>query len=265
MGSRSEAVEAYVKNLRTGEHSAAEAAANHLAKDVVLVTGNNEIAGYDKVVEAITGVWPNTAVYVQGGWSAPKEDGDRMKVTAVFPPLGAAPASANYTFSFNGDGKINRIEQEIVPQPPASPTDTIPDVVRGIVNGALANGTPICVAYVDEGGAPVQSLRGSTQVYSDTQLSIWLRNAEGGLARSLEKNPNMSLLWRDQKTRSTLIFQGRGHIEPDEAVRRRVFELAPEVEQNHDPGMRKGAALIIDLDKIQGGTVRGGVRMSRGG
>ena len=31
------------------------------------------------------------------------------------------------------------------------------------------------VAYVDENGVPNLSLRGSVQVYSPTQLSIWLR------------------------------------------------------------------------------------------
>jgi hypothetical protein len=72
----------------------------------------------------------------------------------------------------------------------------------------------------------------------------------------------MALLYRDSKTRTTLIIQGRGHVESDEAARSRVFELAPEVEQNHDPG-RKGAALIIDVTSLQGTTVRGPVRFTR--
>jgi len=68
-------------------------------------------------------------------------------------------------------------------QQAASPiqAETIPGFVRGIINGALNNGTPLCVAYVDENGQPVQSLRGSTQVYSDTQLSMWVRHATGSV------------------------------------------------------------------------------------
>ena len=59
----------------------------------------------------------------------------------------------------------------------------------------------------------------------------------------------------------TLIIQGRGHVESDEAVRERVYALSPEVEQNHDVAHR-GAALIIDVTSVQGTTVRGPVKYS---
>jgi hypothetical protein len=263
MGNREDAVQAYVQALRTGEHSAVAAVAPQLAPDVVLVAGAQEFSGKDAVVSRIKGIWPNTPVYQHGSWTSPQSDGDKLQVSGTFPPFGASPAETHLTFSFNPDGQISRVEQQIVPQAPPTETDTISPVVRGIINGALANATPLTVAYVDENGSPVLSLRGSTQVYSDTQLSIWVRNAEGGLAKALAKNPNMCLLYRDNKTRSTLIIQGRGHFSSDEKVRRRVFEISPEVEQNHDPGMVKGGALIIDVDRIQGGTVYGPVRMVR--
>jgi len=92
------------------------------------------------------------------------------------------------------------------------------------------------VAYTDETGAPVLSLRGSTQVYSDTQLSMWVRHANGGMANALKKNPTMALMYRDPPARTTLTFQGRGRFVDDADVRSRVFDLAPEVEQKHDPG-----------------------------
>jgi hypothetical protein len=38
--------------------------------------------------------------------------------------------------------------------------------------------------------------------------------------------------------------------------------MAPEVEQMHDPG-RKGAALIIDVVRLQGGGPKGNFRMVR--
>ena len=72
----------------------------------------------------------------------------------------------------------------------------------------------------------------------------------------------MALMYRDPPARTTLTFQGRGHFETDAAIRDRVFDLAPEVEQKHDPG-RIGAALIIDVDRLTGNTPRGGVRMQR--
>jgi hypothetical protein len=107
----------------------------------------------------------------------------------------------------------------------------------------------------------VLSLRGSTQVYSDTQLCIWVRNADGGIIKAMSRNNRISLLYRDSKLRTTLIIQGRGRVETDPAVRERVYQLAPEVEQNHDTA-RKGAALIIDVSSLGGSTVRGMVRVA---
>jgi len=75
----------------------------------------------------------------------------------------------------------------------------------------------------------------------------------------MARNPKLALLYRDSKTRSTLIIQGRGHVETDPAVRDRVYALSPEVEQNHDTAHR-GAALLIDVVSVQGTTVRGPVK-----
>ena len=261
MSSRTQAAEAYVKALRTGEPSATQQASQYLADDVVLVSGNEEILGHANVLKRITGQWPLTSVLVHAGFSAPREENGQVKVDAEVPPMGAAPQKLSLTFGFDGDDKIKRIEQQQQPAPPQPPSEVIPGFVRGIINGALANGTPIVVAYTDENGAPVLSLRGSTQVYSDTQLSIWVRNAGGGIVRAMARNNRVSLLYRDSKVRTTLIIQGRGHVETDPSVRERVFQLSPEVEQNHDPG-RKGAALLIDIVTLQGTTVRGLVKVA---
>lgn len=263
MERREQAVEAYVQALRTGEGSAAWRLSGFLAPDVVLSTGREQVAGRDAVLARLTGQWPLTPVYQHGGWSAPQPDGDGLRVQAEFGPFGAAPRAVTLHFAFNAAGQISRVEQQAEAAPPPAPTETFPDWLRGVVNGALANGTPICLAYVDEQGRPVQSLRGSTQVYSDHQLCIWLRNPEGGIARALQSNPALSLLYRDSKTRTTLIFQGRGRIESDPAVRERVFALAPEVEQNHDPE-RRGLALIIEIERAQGASPRGALRLERG-
>ena len=63
----------------------------------------------------------------------------------------------------------------------------------------------------------------------------------------------MTLMYRDPPARTNLTFEGRAHFEADPEVRERVFDLAPEVEQKHDPG-HIGAALIID-------EVRAGLRL----
>jgi len=258
---RTQAAEAYVKALRTGEPSATNMAGQTLSDDVVLKTANEEISGRERVLARITGQWPLTPVFVQGFWGAPVESGDQVTVTAEFGPLGAAPTRVVLTFSFNQADQITRVEQQNTMAPPLPASDVLPNVVRGLINGALSNGTPICVSYVDENGQPVLSLRGSTQVFSGTQLCIWVRNADGGIVKAMSRNPRLALLYRDSKTRTTLIIQGRGQVSTDEAVRDRVFMLSPEVEQNHDPA-RRGAALIIDVLSLQGTTVRGPVKFA---
>jgi hypothetical protein len=130
--------------------------------------------------------------------------------------------------------------------------------IKEAVNGALANRTPVMVAYVDEEGQPSLSFRGSTQAYSDTQLAIWVRNPEGGLQRALAKNNRVSLFYRDPEKRITLQFKGKAHIENDDATREKVYMNAPEVERNADRE-RKGFPLVIDLHQVDG--VMPGIRV----
>ena len=259
---RVRAAEAVVNSIRTGERIASKYAEAGLADDVVLDTGREQVSGKAAVLERISGVWPSTPIYYQGGWSEPAAEGDTLKVTGTFPALGAAPAGMNLTFSFNGSGQINKIQQEMFTGPGPQTVDAIPPHVQGQIDGALANGTPIVVAYTGEDGQPHLSLRGSTIVYSPTQLAIWTRNADGGLNKVLETNPRITLLYRDSKTRSTIVIEGRGHIATDEETRNRVYEKTPEVEQFHDTG-RKGAALIIDVTRMQAGGPKGMYRMQR--
>jgi hypothetical protein len=90
-----------------------------------------------------------------------------------------------------------------------------------------------------------------------------VRSAEGGIVKAVSGGNNkLSLLYRDSMSRSTIVVQGRGHIETDEETRRRLYDMTPEVEQMHDPD-RKGAALIIDITRLQGGGPKGNFRMQR--
>jgi hypothetical protein len=138
----------------------------------------------------------------------------------------------------------------------------ITDEIKEAVNGALANGTPVVVAYVNEDGQPSLSFRGSTQVYSDDQLAIWVRNPDGGLLRSLSKNPRITILYRNPATRQMLNFQGRAHVEDAADVREKVYSSAPESEQRAD-AEKKGRPLIIDLDRVAGAGPSGRIMMQR--
>jgi hypothetical protein len=140
----------------------------------------------------------------------------------------------------------------------------IPLAVAKRVNNALADGKPIVVGYVTADGRPTLSLRGSTRVHSDDQLAIWVRHAQGGFIQSVAGNPEVCLLYRDSQERTTFIFSGRARVADDAPTRQAVYEAIPQVEKDHDPE-RNGAALIIDIDRLQGGTVGGDqVSLERG-
>ncbi len=267
MTARLTAAEAFVKSIRTGEHSAAVAVEPYLDQNVVLETNGpmpgapiETVRGQADVLRRVGGNWAVTWALRHARWTSPVDDDGVVKVQATFEHLGGVvPAALTITISFDGGNKISRIEQQYTPRQP-QPIAIIPPGVRPLINNARINETPICVAHTDENGNPVLTFRGSIQVWSDTALCAWIRQAGGGLVRALAKNPTVALAYRDGP-RAMLLMNGRARIESDEATRKRVFEMIPEVEQNHDPA-RKGAAMIIEIDRMQGFSTGGeAVRM----
>lgn len=254
------AAKAYVDALSTGDRDAASVASEHLAKDVVVTVGPREFAGHDEALARITGVWPMTPVYRKTTWPAPLDAGDHVTVDAQMAPVGAGPTEVHLKFWFNDADQIAKIEQQNVIGQPLVETHALPDFAAQRVNDALANDTPIVVSYVDDQGKPHLSLRGSVQAYSATQLSIWARTSTSGIAVAVGKNPNVSLLYRDNGSRSTMIFTGTARVDESTDVRKAVFEDSPEVEQNHE-SWETGAAIIIDLSEVGGATPDGRVRM----
>ena len=267
MNKRERAVEAYLKALRTGEASATATAAKHLANDVTLNTvgahmwgnGPEEFKGKDAVVYQITGIGVMTNVYRTAPWTAPVSEGDKVTVSAE---PGGLISSTTLTFTFNDQDQITHVDQVNKGGAPAAAGKVIPPHAKAFIDSALANNTPAVVAYTGDNGAPVLSMRGSTVVYSDTELAMWVRHAGGGMAKTLAKNPAMSLMWRDNGSRANVMVEGTARFDDDPEVRDRVFELIAETEQRHDLG-RTGAALIIDVKKMMGSTPRGGIRVDR--
>jgi len=135
----------------------------------------------------------------------------------------------------------------------SSPTNSslvLTDEIKALIDNALANGSPLLLAAVTPDGKPVASFRGSVQTYSDDQLGLWARNAQGGTLDAIRANPHVVLVYRSATT-PVLQFHGRARITSDEAEKTRVFESAPAREQAADPE-RKGAAVIVDLDRVEG-------------
>jgi len=137
--------------------------------------------------------------------------------------------------------------------PPVLTELTLSAGMKDAINKAFEVQKPIVVAYVDENGAPQISYRGSTQAYSDTQLAIWVRNPEGRLLESIAKNPAMALIYGnfDPAARGFMTLRGRGRVDTSDAVRGKVYDSAHPFERDKDKD-RKGIAIIIDLDSVDG-------------
>jgi hypothetical protein len=261
MGTNVEAAQAYVDALKTVVPALAKRASQYLAPDIVVQVGNQKVEGAAEAERRITGVWPNTPVLRKGNWRAPVEEDGKVKVHASMPPFGAGVQGVDLTFSFNDKGQISEVVQQNINNVPAYETDVMPQFVKDRVNRALADDIPLTVGYTDEDGRPSLSLRGSVMAISDNQLAIWARNQQG-IAAAVEKNPYISLLYRENPTRSTLIFEGKAHIEPDREKALAIHDSIPEVEINHLT-RDTGAAIIIELENIDGSTPEGRVRFRR--
>jgi hypothetical protein len=256
-----EAADAYVQALRTGTVSSAARAARFLAADVVVIDGKQELRGIDQVRANLSTKFPRQPTYERGQWSYPTPQAGQLVVTGRFPDLGSTPEQVTLTFSFDAAGRIARVEHAATREPQQI-VDQIPAHVRSVVNGALANGTPLVLAYVNAAGQPVQTIRGSVQVYGPRAVCAWLRHAEGETVNAIRANPNVSLMYRDSRTRTTISFEGIGRFTETDVERERVYELAPETEQMHVPD-RIGIGLIVDVQRMLAFTPSGTYKLNR--
>jgi hypothetical protein len=136
--------------------------------------------------------------------------------------------------------------------PPVLTELKLSDDMKKAVNTAFERRKPIVISYI-ENDAPKLSFRGSTQAYGDTALAIWVRMPDGPILDGVKKNPAVALIYGDFRTdgRDFMIFRGKARIDTSEAARKRVYESAHPFEQGQDKE-RKGNALIIDLDSVEG-------------
>jgi predicted pyridoxine 5'-phosphate oxidase superfamily flavin-nucleotide-binding protein len=124
------------------------------------------------------------------------------------------------------------------------------DELKGVINTALSERTPMVLASVDAEGQPRLTFRGSVQTYSDDQVGFWARNPTGGTMDNIGVNPRVSMIMRNPDTRVVLQLIGRARrVEGDE--RDQVYANAPEIEQRAD-AEKKGAGVIVDLDRVEG-------------
>lgn len=253
---RSAALDAVLRSLRTGENSAVQEAKATFAPGVVLHSGTTDVTGIEAVTDRLNGQWPLTPVYAQGEFTQPEIAGDSASVSATFSTFGSIKGYA-LTVSFDKDDRITRLDETVTMYPPPAAVNAFPPNVRMAINGALANGTPICLSYCAEDGTPSLSLRGSIQVYGDTELGLWSRNPKSGLVEAARKKKPVALLYRNSPRRMTLTMTGKVEI-AEGAVRDRIWALSPEVEKRHDPP-QNGVAILIRIARVAGNAPGGPV------
>jgi len=255
--------EAVLQALRTGEASVARFAGRHLADDVCFVTGfQPDVVGRDQVVARLSGQWPITAGLARGNWQIAQEQPDLVVAHADFPHAGAAPEEIRLSFRLDDAGRIAAIEQGMT-RKPAVALSAMSPVIRRRIDRALADGNAITVGYVDGEGRPVLSLRGSLRTYNDRELSMWARNAKGGLVDAVKAGRPVSMLYRDPPTRTTMIIEAVGRIAGDEETRDWIYSMMPEVEATHDVA-RQGAAIIFTVRSIKGMAPEGNIDLKAG-
>jgi pyridoxamine 5'-phosphate oxidase-like protein len=134
--------------------------------------------------------------------------------------------------------------------------------IQAAIDGAILRGRPLVVAYVREDGSPAAAFRGSTYVYSPTELAIWVRKRDEGFAKAIEREPRVSLafLEREGPGAAFLMIHGRARLAPELADE--VYAAIPEPERNQD-SERKGVPVVVDVDGVTGAGSAGFFQQSR--
>jgi hypothetical protein len=254
------AVEAYKTALVNPDDETRAAAVGFLADDVVIWTNFGKAEG----VEAAEGLLKEgrAAGLVSGAeWSELAVEDGTATMTAKLGP--AAPfAGLEFVFEVAGE-KITRVEQQMIPAPPPEATALrLTDSIKAAVHGALDNQTPILMAYRDAGDQIHLSFRGTVEPYSDDQLSLWARDPGAGLPRNIVDRPEVTLFYNDPGTRTTYNFYGRARLESDPDARARIFE-ASNIREQYMDFRRRGVAIVVDLDRVEGRGPDGRVLMAR--
>jgi len=246
-------VDAFISALRDGV--ALDELAGTLAPDVDFVSAvTGPTTGIDAVVSQLRRFHEAGRFVKATSWSG-SDNGGEVSVTAFF-PIDSYYDRYVWKFDFDAEGKVARIAQTGVQQTqplPESPVHIGEELATALrIAGETRN--PLIVAYIDAAGRPSQAPRGTVQVFSDTQLALWVHNPAGGLAQGVRANPNLSIhYWGGIGTAfgGALQFQGVATIAKDESIRDAVYGNSPASEQRSDPN-RLGICLIVDVVHISG-------------
>ena len=141
---------------------------------------------------------------------------------------------------------------------PVNPTGEIATAI----DGAALRGHPLAVAFVRDDASPSVTFRGGTYVYSPTQLAIWVRKRDSGLATAIAERPRVSLAFVEAEGPGAhyLAIQGRARVAPE--LDQEVYDAIVEPERQQDPE-RQGVAVLVDVDSVTGAGASGFFQQAR--
>src|SRR3984885_14356428 len=136
--------------------------------------------------------------------------------------------------------------------------------IASAIDGAALRGATLALAYVRDDLSPSVSFRGSTQVHSATELALWARKADSGLAVAIAERPRVSLVYyggQDGPGPAFLSIEGRARVAPE--INDEVYAAMIDGERQLDPE-RKGIAVLIEVDSVAGAGAGGFFQQARG-
>jgi len=140
------------------------------------------------------------------------------------------------------------------------------DLIRGLLNTALADGTPCLLGTASKDGHPQISPKGSIVVFNDDTLCYWER-ANRSAMKHVGENPHVAIYYRNAAKAKDLPwragclrFYGEVRALPAGPGRDRVWEMIPEAERKPDPE-KKGTAMLVSIDRVE--DILGNVVMRR--
>ncbi|WP_332824034.1 pyridoxamine 5'-phosphate oxidase family protein [Ramlibacter sp.] len=213
------------------------------------VTLGKEVAGAQAVADELLG-GGNGELARRLQWQPPQAVDAQVRLTGVR-RADTRDRGLVVTLGFEGN-TIVLLQEQRTPAPPAeAQAIRLPDALKRRIDNALVERHPMLLAHVGPDAQPILSFRGSVQVFSDDQLALWIRAADGNFLRAIRANPRVALMYRDEGTKATYQFQGRARVTADEGDRQRIFQRAPAAERAHDFAML-GVAVVVDLDRVEG-------------
>jgi len=135
--------------------------------------------------------------------------------------------------------------------------------IAAAIDGAALRGATPALAYVRDDLSPAVSFRGSTQVHSPTELALWARKRDSGLAAAISERPKVSLVYYggpDGPGPLFLSIEGRARVAPE--INDEVWSAMIEGERQQDPE-RSGVAVLIEVDSVTGAGAGGFFQQAR--